>query len=131
MTIINLEKQKLILAKFNNNSKNESIEENIKWLKDQIEELTTSLHNTQTQLEASCEQCENAHTNHEEVEQLIRPLQKRLNQNFINISELKTQTVLINNELYQLNDRLEKIKSENDIVLLNDRLLSGKLTYDD
>lgn len=97
-------------------------------MKNEIEELT-SLHDTRTQLKVSFEQCENEHTNYEEIKQLIRPIKKRFNQNSINISELRTQILLINNEMNHLNDRLEKLVSENDIVLVNDRLLSGKLNF--
>lgn len=126
MIIINLEKQKIQISNFSNNRKNELNVENVKWLKNQIEELTTSLKNTQDQLKVVNEQYEDALTNYNEVEQLIRPIQEKLEQKSINIIKLENEIVMINNELNKLNHQIQQLSLENDIGLLRDQMFSGK-----
>ena len=126
MIIINLEKQKIQISNFSNNRKNELNVENVKWLKNQIEELTTSLKNTKDQLKVVNEQYEDALTNYNEVEQLIRPIQEKLEQKSINIIKLENEIVMINNELNKLNHQIQQLSLENDIGLLRDQMFSGK-----
>lgn len=126
MIIINLEKQKIQISNFSNNRKNELNVENVKWLKNQIEELTTSLKNTKDQLKVVNEQYEDALTNYNEVEQLIRPIQEKLEQKSISIIKLENEIVMINNELNKLNHQIQQLSLENDIGLLRDQMFSGK-----